>query len=230
MNTFECSCERCQLKSLFFRHITKNEIQSVCTRKVEHHYEKGDTIIREGDPITNFLYLKEGLVKLSRTTAADEKDQIISFAKPFDFVSLLSIFSSKQYNYTVTAIEDSTTCELDLEEVKSIARENGNFSLDLIIRVSEATDRIILDNLEIKQKHLRGRVAYVLLFFAQRVYQKNDFELPISRKEIAEYIGMTTENVIRTLSELKKDKIIRIFGKEIDIIDMERLENISLHG
>ena len=38
------------------------------------------------------------------------------------------------------------------------------------------------------------------------------------------------KNVIRTLSEFKKDKIIRIFGKEIDIIDKERLESISLHG
>ena len=173
--------------------------------------------------------MKEGLVKLSRTTS-DEKEQIISFAKPFDFVSLLSVFSSENYHYTVTAIEDSTTCELDLEQVKMIARDNGVFTLDLMTRVSEATDRIILDNLEIKQKHLHGRVAYVLLFFAQKVYERDDFELPISRKEIAEYIGMTTENVIRTLSEFKKDKIIRIFGKEIDIIDRERLESISLHG
>jgi CRP-like cAMP-binding protein len=229
MTTYECTCERCHLKSLFFKHISKDEIRSICTQKVEHQYEKGDVILQEGDPIHNFLYLKDGLVKLSRTTGGD-KEQIISFAMPFDFVSLLSVFSSETYHYTVTAIEDSTTCELDLNQVKEIARDNGVFTLDLMKRVSEATDRIILDNLEIKQKHLPGRVAYVLLFFADKVYNSDDFELPISRKEIAEYIGMTTENVIRSLSEFKKDKIIRIFGKEIDIIDKERLENISLHG
>ena len=48
--------------------------------------------------------------------------------------------------------------------------------------------------------------------------------------EIAELIGMTTENVIRILSEFRKDKILKIFGKTIEIIDIGRLEKISEHG
>ena len=102
--------------------------------------------------------------------------------------------------------------------------------MDLMIRVSEATDKIVLDNLEIKRKHLKGRVAHVLLYFANYIYNSDEFELPISRREIAEYIGMTTENVIRTLSEFRKDKIIKIFGKDIQIADKKRLENISEFG
>ena len=56
------------------------------------------------------------------------------------------------------------------------------------------------------------------------IYNRDNFELPIARREIAEYIGMTTENVIRTLSEFKKDKIIRTVGKSIYIIDKKRLK------
>ena len=93
-----------------------------------------------------------------------------------------------------------------------------------------ATLESILDSLEIKRKHLKGRVAHVLLYFANHIYENNEFELPISRREIAEYIGMTTENVIRTLSEFRKDKIIKIFGKDIQIADKKRLENISKFG
>lgn len=55
-------------------------------------------------------------------------------------------------------------------------------------------------------------------------------EMPISRKEIAELIGMTTENVIRILSEFKKEEIIRIEGKEIEILDFDRLQMISDRG
>jgi CRP/FNR family transcriptional regulator len=54
--------------------------------------------------------------------------------------------------------------------------------------------------------------------------------LPVSRKEIAELIGMTTENVIRILSEFRKEKIIKINGKEIEIVDFERLKMISDRG
>jgi CRP/FNR family transcriptional regulator len=209
--------------------VTANELFDICEIKEERIYAKGEIITLEGSKINEFLYLKEGLVKLSKTTITG-KDQIISFSKPFDFVSLLSVFSSKRYKYSVTAVEDSVVCILDLEVIKSHARQNAMFTMDLMTRVSEATDKIVLDNLEIKRKYLKGRVAHVLLYFADYIYQKDEFELPISRREIAEYIGMTTENVIRTLSEFRKDKIIKIFGKDILIADKKRLESISEFG
>lgn len=104
------------------------------------------------------------------------------------------------------------------------------FTMDLMTRVSEATDKIVLDNLELKHNHLKSRVADVLLYFANYIYKKDEYELPVSRREIAEYIGMTVENVIRTLSEFRKDKIIKIFGKDILIAEKKRLENISEFG
>jgi CRP-like cAMP-binding protein len=225
----KCSCEQCQLKTLFFTHVTADELIDMCEIKEERSYSKGDVIIGEGEPINEFLYMKEGLVKLSKGTF-EEKDQIISFSKPFDFVSILSVFSSDKYKYSVTAVEDSVVCVLDLDIVKNHAQQNAMFTMDLMTRVSQATDKIVLDSLEIKRKHLKGRVAHVLLYFANHIYENNEFELPISRREIAEYIGMTTENVIRTLSEFRKDKIIKIFGKDIQIADKKRLENISEFG
>lgn len=229
MRGVKCSCEKCQLRTLFFTHVTANQLTDICEIKEEKTFKQGEIITKEGDPIKEFLYLKEGLVKLSKSTI-DGKEQIISFSKPFDFVSLLSVFSSDRYKYSVTAIEDSVVCILDLNVVRDNARKNALFAVDLMTRVSEATDKIVLDNLEIKRKYLKGRVAHVLLYFSDYIYQKTEFELPISRREIAEYIGMTPENVIRSLSEFRKDKIIKIFGKNIEISDKKRLENISDFG
>jgi CRP/FNR family transcriptional regulator len=225
----KCDCAQCELKTLFFTRVTVDELTDICEIKEERNYSKGEFITTEGELINEFLYLKEGLVKLSKSTI-EGKDQIISFSKPFDFVSLLSVFSSDKYKYSVSAVEDSTVCTLDLNVVKNYAKKNALFTLDLMTRVSEATDKIVLDNLEIKRKHLKGRVAHVLLYFANYIYEKDEYELPISRREIAEYIGMTTENVIRTLSEFRKDKIIKIFGKDILIADKKRLEGISEFG
>ncbi len=196
---------------------------------METLYKGGESIISEGDPIEHFIYLKSGLVKLTRKTN-ENREQIISFGKPFDFVSLLSVFSSNTYNYSVTAVESSVTCILNLSTIKKTAQDNGKFALDLMMHISETTDRIILDNMEIKKKHLRGRIAHVLLYFSKNIYNSNNFELPVSRREIAEYIGMTTENVIRSLSEFRKDRILKIFGKQIEIIDLKRLEDLSSHG
>jgi CRP/FNR family transcriptional regulator len=84
--------------------------------------------------------------------------------------------------------------------------------------------------LEIRKKNLKGRVAYLLIYFYSEIYKSLEYELPISRKEIADYIGMSTENVIRTLSEFRKDKIISINGKVIEIKDLDSLSSISQFG
>ena len=221
-----CNCEGCELKSLFFENVSTLEIESICTRKTEIPFKKGEVIIREGEPIEKFIYLKQGLVKLYRH-AEQDREQIICFALPLDFVSLLSVFSEKNYNYSVAALEDSITCNIELDEVIHIANANGKFALSLVEKVNRATDKIILDYLNLKQKRLYGRIAWILLFFSRDIYHSNSFNLPVSRKEIAEYIGMTVENVIRTLSDFRKDGIIKIFGPLIEIVDEERLSRIA---
>lgn len=224
MNT--CNCEGCELRSLFFESVSNDEIESICTRKTQHDYRKGEAIIREGEEIKDFIYLKSGLVKLFRR-GNNDKEQIICFAMPLDFVSLLSLFSEKKYNYSVTALEDSITCNISLDEIKSIALHNGKFALNIMEKINRATDKIIIDSLEVKQKRLYGRIAYILLYFSKSIYKNSTFDLPVSRKEIAEYIGMTVENVIRTLSDFRKDGIIKISGPTIEIIDSEKLERIN---
>jgi CRP/FNR family transcriptional regulator len=211
---------------MFFQNVTTSEIESICTRKIEIPHKKGDLIISEGDPINNFIYLKKGLVKMSRNTGSDH-EQIICFALPLDFVSLLSVFSEANYNYSVVALEDSVTCNINLKEVKSIAALNGRFAMSIIEKVNKATDKIILDFLTLKQKRLYGKIAYILLFFSGKIYHSKTFNLPVSRREIADYIGMTVENVIRTLSEFRKDGIIKISGPTIEIVDETRLSRIA---
>jgi CRP/FNR family transcriptional regulator len=191
----------------------------------EYAYKKGEVICREGEEIERFLYLQRGLVKLLKTEKND-KEHIISIAKPLDFIGLLSIFSNKKHIYTITAIEDSVVCEVRLDIIKQLMKENGDFALDFIEKISKVADDVINTRLNINTKQLRGRIAYILLFFTEHIYGKNSYELPISRKEIAQLIDMSTENVIRILSEFRKDDIITIEGKNITIHDLERLKRI----
>jgi len=224
-----CSCEYCELKELFVDKLDGANLDIVCTGKVEKDFRQGETIIKEGTKIQDFSYLKSGLVKLFRTDQSG-KEQIISIAKPLDYVSLLSVFSNKKYNYSVTALEDSVTCNLNLEDIRSIINEDGSLALNLLSKMSRVTDKLILDSLEIRVKHLKGRVAYLLLYFSEDVYSSEEFDLPLTRKEMAEYVGMTTENVIRTLSEFRKDGILKIYGKTIQIANLDSLKSIAEFG
>lgn len=228
-SSMKCNCEQCDLRNLFFSRLDTEAVETYCSGKVEKEYSSGELILKEGHLIQDFIYLKSGLVKLFRTDN-QQKEQIITIAKPFDYVSLLSVFSNKEYNYSVSALEDSVTCNLNMEDIRNLILSNGNYAMGLIEKMSAVSDKIILESLEIRKKHLRGRVAHLLVYFHDKIYMQKEFNLPLSRKEIAEYVGMTTENVIRTMSEFRKDKVISISGKFIEIRDLETLRAISAYG
>lgn len=222
-------CQHCTFKSLLFTKMKEDELQLINRDRKEILFDKGEMIIEEGTPINEFLYLKKGLVKLVKK-GEYQKERIISIARPMDFVSLLSTFSEKKYQYSISALEESAVCSMNLESIQDVIRKNGGFALELIQHITRSSNFVIQSTYDIDDKQLRGRIAYILLWFSQKIYHKPKFELPISRKEIGELINMSTENVIRILSEFRKDNIITIDGKTIEILNIEMMERLSKLG
>lgn len=210
---------------MFYASLNQEDLERFCSSRHEIEIKAGAHLIKQNDEIKDFIYLKEGLVKLYRNSKQNQT-QIISFGKPFDFVSLLSVFSDERYNYSVTALVDSVACVFDLAEIKKLIKSNGEFAMQLIQAQNRSSDRIIIDSLNMLQKRLYGRVATVLLYFADEIYKADAYELPISRKELAQFIGMSIENVIRAISALRKDKMIQVYGKNFSILDRNRLEKM----
>lgn len=224
-----CICENCEFREIVFKYLDDATINALCHHKEEHSFSKGEIINHEGEKITDFKYLKSGLVKLFRRTSNGE-EQVITITRPFEFVSNMSLFSDERYTYSVSAIEDSVVCAIHLDFIRDLFLKNSSFTLGLIAKISKNTEKIITQSLDIRQKNLIGRVAFVLLYFTKEIYVTRVFDLPVSRKEIADYIGMSTANVIRTLSDFKKEGIIKVFGKTIEIVDINKLEILSKRG
>ena len=224
-----CICESCEFRDVVFSYLDDTSIDELCNNKEEQSFCKGEIINHEGEKITNFKYLKSGLVKLYRRTSTGD-EQVITITRPFEFVSNMSIFSEEKYQYSVSALEDSVVCMVKLDFIKELFLKNGGFAMGLLTKISMINDKIISQTLDIRQKNLIGRVAFVLIYFTKEIYNSRVFDLPVSRKEIADYIGMSTANVIRTLSDFKREGIIRVFGKTIEVVDLSKLEVISKLG
>lgn len=224
-----CICAKCEFRDVVFLYLDDSAIEELCKNKEEQFFRKGEIINHEGEKITNFKYLKNGLVKLYRRASTGE-EQVVTITRPFEFVSNMSIFSEERYQYSVSALEDSVVCMVKLDFIKQLFFKNGGFAMGLLTKISKINDKIISQTLDIRQKNLIGRVAFVILYFTKEIYNSRVFDLPVSRKEIADYIGMSTANVIRTLSDFKKEGVIRVFGKTIEVVDLEKLEGISRRG
>lgn len=225
----KCGCLSCELRNVAFSSLNDEDIALICDAREEFSYSKGEVIHGEGDLIQDFKYLKNGLVKLYRET--DEGDeQIITITRPFEFVSNISVFHEDRYRYSLSALEDSIVCCIRIDLIRDMITRNGSFALNLMTVMSRTSENIISLGLEIRKRNLAGRIAYVLLYFSGEIYHSRIFDLPVSRKEIADLISMSSANVIRTFSEFRRDGIIRSNGRTIEITDMGKLEVISKRG
>jgi len=208
------SCSSCIYRKLLFDSLNSMEYQVVNSSRKEYIYKRGEIIIKEGDPINSFIYLRSGLIKLYKTDK-NGKDHILSINQPGDFINLLSIFSKSSYKYSIAALEETKVCDVDIMALQNVIKSNHTFVLRVLNRMSSISDDIIKRQFEISQRQIRGRIAYFILFLADHIYNSHKFSLPVTRREIGELISMTTENTIRTLSEFRKDGIISIDGKII---------------
>jgi len=224
-----CVCESCDFREVVFSSLDEEAVIELCENKTEQSFRKGEIINHEGERITDFKYLRSGLVKLF-SSSENGDEQIITITRPFEFVSNMSIFTSDKYLYSVSALEDSVVCSVKLDFIKDLFMKNGYFAMNLLSKVARINEKIITQTLDLRQKNLAGRVAYVLLYFSEDIYRSKVFDLPVSRKEIADYISMSTANVIRTLSDFRKEGLIRVFSKTIEIVDLEKLKLISKRG
>ncbi len=223
------ACSTCVYRKLLFDKLTDAEHQLINESRTEYMFNKGEVLRKEGQKIQSFMYLRRGLVKIYRTDKFG-RDHILGISRPGEFINLLSVFSGNVFNYSVAALEETYVCDIKLSAMKSVIKSNQGFGLRLLNKISIISEDVINIQFELNQKQVRGRVAYVLLLLADRVFQKQEFKMPITRREIGEMISMTTENTIRTLSEFRKDGIIEINGKSIKIVDYQRLVNVSKNG
>ncbi|MGE0078505.1 MAG: Crp/Fnr family transcriptional regulator [Bacteroidales bacterium] len=222
-------CADCGFRSSIFKSLNSDQLEMLTKGKTFNTASKGSIIAKQDDEIEGFIFLRAGLAKLTRVTA-DGREQIIGIATPNDFVGLLSIFSSKTYQYSIIAIEDSEFCNVNYSIVMDLIHSNGIFAQSLLEKISRVSDVLINTRLDLDLRQLRGRVAFIMCYFANEIYKSTKFNLPISRKEIAELIDMRVENVVRILSELRRDNIIKIEGTTIEIVDQEKLKWIKVHG
>ena len=222
-------CTECHFRSLIFENINTSDLVKLDKAKKEYLFESGETIIHEGDPIDEFIYLQNGLVKLSRRIH-NGKDRIISISMPKSFVGFLTVFSEEHHKYTITALKDSILCHIDIQTMHEILRNNSELALNVLMNIRKVSDDIIYSKLNISSRQMRGRIAYLLVLFARQVFLNTRFELPITRREIGELADVSTSNVIRILSEFKREEILNIEGYIFELLKFDALERIAKFG
>jgi CRP-like cAMP-binding protein len=155
----------------------------------------------------------------------NSRNIILYIIKPPTYIGLLSFFETPNYAYSVTALEDSEVCFIELDLVKKLYIESHDLLLSLNKAFGKSVANIMNKIISINQKQIRGRIAETLIYLSD-LHQSHQFHLTLTRKEIGEMAAISEENTVRLLSEFAKESIIMIKGRDIEILEMPLLKKI----
>ena len=203
-------------------------LESLTNNHLELKLKKGDSIIKQGMYSTNVVFLRTGLAKIH--LAGPYTEQIVKMVNAPSYLGLPTTFGSKINQYSVTAVSDVEVCFIDLEVFQSILDENKEFTREIIQEFCKNELESFRRCANRTQKLIRGNMADALLEFANNIFKSDKFILPLSQAELANLIDTSRESVSRVLTEFDKDGIIRMTGKQIEILKKESLKLISQNG
>ena len=215
------------------------DLKKATEGKKIYKYKKKDIIYSEGGYPNGVFLVVSGKVKAYKTNE-DGKEYITSLYKAGDFFSYADLLEDSTYTESAAALEDVELHVLPKDDFFSIIFKNAEVAKRFIKLL--ANDLIEKENqlLRLAYNSVRKRVADALVQLQKRytatpetanngVHHElgKQFQMAISREDVANMAGTSTETAIRTLSDFKDEKLIEIKGSLITLLEVERLEMLK---
>ncbi len=172
----------------------------------------GEVLVREGDPAVSVFNITSGSVRIYMLLP-DGRRQITGFLFAGDFIGLAG---GEAWTFSAEAIEDATLCRFRKTEYRTLMHERPTLEAALLDRtmhdLAAARNQILL----LGRKRARERLASFLLDLSDRDPSRpsinDEVRLPMTRSDVADYLGLTIETVSRELTKLKTAGIISLLS------------------
>lgn len=223
------SCTVYQTTIDCFNYLTPKEIQEIENNQVEVIFKKGEIIAKQGSFASYVILLTEGLVKVYIESMNDTL--ILKIVSKDNLIGLPALFEGKNvFPYSILTYKESSAKLIDINIFNKLIKENSKFSYEIMKIISSNAIQVYGRFFCFEKKQSFGRLADIILCLANNIFKNYKFTLPLSRKELAELAGMSSESVIRILKKFKDEGLVNEKCNTIEIIDPERLMKISNHG
>ncbi len=224
------SCADCTTRATsMFCNVELPQLQILSSEKTSSIYKKGQPIFHEDRQPHGVYCIHSGKVKIHKY-GENGQEQIVRFAKPGSIIGYRALLNEDKYSASATAMENTLACYFPKQTFIELLKSNHDFSL-LTIRQLAADLRTAEHMLtSMAHKFVDERMAEGLILLKECygfVPGSTTIDAVLSRREFASLTGTTTETAIRVIAEFKEKNLIRIHGKRIELVDIDKLYKIA---
>lgn len=221
------SCAECSLQQLCLPAGIEGDdlrrLEAVVQRR--RPLEPGERLFRIGDALQSVFVTSEGAFKTIGINEAGE-EHVLGFHLPGELFGLDAI-GTGYHRCEAIALGRARVCELRFSELATAASQLPSLQMQLLRVMGQSSDRD-QDHLDVlTRRQASERIALFLQGLSER-YRRigqscDEFQLPMSRDEIARYLGLALETVSRSFSRLHEEGVIAVRGRRVRIIDVAAL-------
>lgn len=229
LNEFKCS--NCGLLSLCLPYALKPGEAEQLEKIIEKSppLKKGSHLFHQGEPFTSIFAVRAGTIKTYTVTNQGE-EQITGFYFPGELIALNAI-DTQHYPISAKVLETTTVCEIPYDQLDRLSEQVPELRRQLIRSMGKEIREEQQMMMLLSKKTAEERVATFLLKLSDRYkrrgYSPSIFRLSMSRNEIGNYLGLAVETVSRIFSRFQKQHLIRVEGKEIEVLSLDELRQTS---
>lgn len=226
---FASSCTISARHCRCFEILSEKERKFVDDNSVFIKYKKREMICKQGSFVSHIMFMEDGLSKVFLDSGTSPL--VLKIIPKGNFIGLATVSEDQNtYQYSAMAYVDSLVRQIDINAFRHLLKSNADFATEVIDILSSNSAQIYGRFFCLTHKQAYGRLADIILCLADRIFKNSEFELPLSRKDLAELSGMSSETVIRMLKKFEEDGLIKISGKNFYLLDYNRLRRISETG
>ncbi|MBS1548701.1 MAG: Crp/Fnr family transcriptional regulator [Bacteroidetes bacterium] len=192
--------------------------------KEELNFQKGETIFDDGDFPKGVYIMDSGTAKLSKSGVYG-KDHILRFIKEGDMIGYRSLLCGEKFQAKAEAMTDIKARFISAAAFRHLLEVDSKIAYAMLQKfayeLGESSNTVAF----LAQKTVRERLAEILVILEQKLGTDPEgfIKISLTREEIANLIGTATESAIRLISEFKSDKLIEVEGRNIRILNHEKL-------
>lgn len=205
-----------------FNHLEKEQMAEMMEAVKAVSFKKGEMVYRAGEQSDSLYIVHKGKIKIYRISETG-KEILLRILYPGDFTGELALFKESTHETFAEALLDTEMCTINRADLQNFLMKYPSISLKILSEFSGRLDQAEKQTTRFAAEKVDTRLA---LFLAECVDSEGntEFTLPMTKKDLASYLGTTPETISRKLTEMEEQGYIKQKSrKKIEVLDLDSL-------
>ncbi|MFC4024624.1 Crp/Fnr family transcriptional regulator [Oceanobacillus longus] len=206
-----------------FNHLENDQMNEIMTTAQSVSFKKGEMIYHAGEQSDSLYIVNKGKVRIYRLSESG-KEQLVRILNTGEYTGEYALFNESNHESYAEAIMDTSICKIKRSDLQMLLLKYPSISFKILTEFSKRLDQSETQTTRFATEKVETRIALFLAECVDNEAQTDEFILPMSKKDLASYLGTTPETISRKLADLEEQGLIKQKShKRIEVFDLDGL-------